>query len=210
MTAAEARVLEKAASGLGLLINPEALNRIGGFLDLIGVWNRTVRLVGNASRRHLLERHVADSLAPARWLPETAALVADIGSGAGFPGVVLAILRPKLDFLLLESRRRKANFLRSVVRELGLERVRVLECRAGEAAVAGIQGVQIAVSRALRLAEFLSEAAILLSPGGVAIAMQSVQQSAKPPPNFVLSEAIEYALPAGRLHRLAKFTRTVC
>lgn len=99
------------------------------YLEELGRWAARTNLVGSADRG-ALETHVADSLAAAPQLPNGARLV-DLGSGAGFPGVPLAIARPDLEVTLVEIRERRAHFLRHVIRTLGLKvavaRVRIEE-----------------------------------------------------------------------------------
>lgn len=95
---------------------PEALHR---FLAELRQWAPRTNLVGSADSP-ALERHVSDSLAAARWLPISARVV-DLGSGAGFPGIPLAIVRPDLHLTLVEIRERRIHFLRHVSRSLGLD-----------------------------------------------------------------------------------------
>ncbi len=92
--------------------------QIEAFLDLLRAWAPRTNLVGSTDPA-ALERHVADSLAAAPHLAR-GAVVADLGSGAGFPGIPLAIARPDLELTLVEIRERRVHFLRHVVRTLGL------------------------------------------------------------------------------------------
>jgi 16S rRNA (guanine527-N7)-methyltransferase len=105
---------------------PEAISR---FLAELSLWARRMNLVGS-TEPEALRRHVEDSLAAADVLPR-AARVVDLGSGAGFPGIPLAIARPDLDLTLVEIRERRSHFLRHVVRSLDLrcriERRRIQE-----------------------------------------------------------------------------------
>lgn len=93
-------------------------NRIARFLDELSVWGARINLVGSLERA-ALEMHVHDSLVAARALPR-AARVVDLGTGAGFPGLPIAIEREDLDLVLVEIRERRVHFLRHVVRTLGL------------------------------------------------------------------------------------------
>ena len=92
--------------------------RLSRFLDELALWGARINLVGSLERA-ALEIHVTDSLAAARALP-AGARVADLGSGAGFPGIPIAIARPDLDLVLVEIRERRIHFLRHIVRTLGL------------------------------------------------------------------------------------------
>ncbi len=97
------------------------------YLDELRRWGARTNLVGSTGPA-ALARHVEDSLAAAGHLP-SGARVADLGSGAGFPGIPLALRRPDLRIHLVEIRERRVNFLRHVTRELGLTRVAVLRER---------------------------------------------------------------------------------
>src|SRR5689334_5557447 len=115
MTPDERRLLAAGAADVGVEVGPEALGRLGRFLSELEVWNRRIRLTSERDRRRLIERHLIDSVAVVRHLPRSGRVL-DIGSGAGFPGIVIACLRPDLEVVLLESRRRPTSFLRAVIR----------------------------------------------------------------------------------------------
>ncbi len=97
------------------------------YLEELQRWGARTNLVGSTSAG-ALARHVGDSLAAAEHLPSGARVV-DLGSGAGFPGIPLALRRPDLSVDLVEIRERRVNFLRHVVRKLDLQRVTVLRQR---------------------------------------------------------------------------------
>ena len=88
------------------------------YLQEVVRWGSRINLVGSTERA-AVERHLADSLAAAPFLPRGRRIV-DLGSGAGFPGVPLAIARPDLDVTLVEIRERRVHFLRHIRRTLGL------------------------------------------------------------------------------------------
>ena len=97
------------------------------YLDEIRRWGARTNLVGSTNGA-ALARHVEDSLAAAEHLPSGAHIV-DLGSGAGFPGIPLALRRPDLTIDLVEARERRVNFLRHVVRKLDLSHATVLRQR---------------------------------------------------------------------------------
>ena len=115
------------------------------YLDELERWNSRFGLVGTVDRRDLVVRHVLDSLAPWRLVAEAAAgpatadaapasgAVLDVGSGAGFPGIPLAILLPSLPITLLERSKRRSAFLKTCSILLGLSRVAVLQVQLSEA-----------------------------------------------------------------------------
>src|SRR5213078_1316470 len=152
MTPLEVRLLDAAAREFGVDVGHGALDRLARFLDLLAVWNRRIHLTGARGLPSLLRNHAIDSLAPAAHIPKTG-LVVDIGSGAGFPGIILACLRPDLQVVLIESRRRRASFLREAIRQARLPCARVVEARAEDAmADVEIAGrARVVVGRAIRL-----------------------------------------------------------
>lgn len=211
MTAAEGAALRAGARALGVDVPDAAVERLDRFLGLLETWNRRIHLTGERTRAVLLTKHVVDSLAPVRYLPDTGPVV-DVGSGAGFPGIVLSCLRPELDIVLLEPRRRPTSFLREAIRSIALPRARALELRAEAAAkdpaLAG--RCRAIVARAIRLDEFCVLAAPLLAPGGVAIAMQTPRTALARVDSapLVVSETRDYTLPGGERRRLVLFGRS--
>jgi 16S rRNA (guanine(527)-N(7))-methyltransferase RsmG len=103
----------------------EALNR---HYEMLLRWNRTVNLTSVSGLEEAVERHYCESLFLAASLPPGPLRIADIGSGAGFPGFPVAVLRPECSVTLIESHQRKAVFLREASR--ALPNVRVLPKRA--------------------------------------------------------------------------------
>src|SRR5437899_4369872 len=200
MTPAEVRLLHAAARELGVDVGYGAVDRLARFLDLLALWNRRIHLTGARGLPSLVRNHAIDSLAPAAHIPTTG-LVVDVGSGAGFPGIVLACLRPDLEIALIESRRRRASFLREAIRTIPLPAARVLEMRAEEAATEPELAGRAAVanSRALRPDGLLALAVPLLAPHGTAIAMQTPRTAglAREPglgPRFRVCSTQGYAL----------------
>jgi 16S rRNA (guanine527-N7)-methyltransferase len=133
-----------------------------------------MNLISCHSARELVNRHLLDSLAVAQALPEDPALIVDLGSGAGLPGLPLAILRPDLRFALVEVRRRRCSFLREVRRNLDLANVEVLEQRAEHPPAKYVHAAAAAVSRAVWTDHSLIEiAGSWLSQDGTLLWMRS-------------------------------------
>src|SRR5262245_46400292 len=114
-----ARRLEKAGIALPTADNA-ALDQ---FLELLARWNRVFNLTGIRGRRELIERHLVESLALRPLL--RGERIADVGTGAGLPGVPLAISERARAFTLIESRAKRVRFLRHVVAELHLKNVEI-------------------------------------------------------------------------------------
>ncbi len=120
-------LLRDGLTALGLAVDGRA-DQLLAHLDLIERWNRVYNLTAIRGREAGVVRHLLDSLAVLPHLPE--GRTADLGSGAGLPGIVFAIWAPERPVVLVESNMKKARFLRLVARELGLSRVEVQHARA--------------------------------------------------------------------------------
>ena len=99
------------------------------YRDELSRWNEKINLVRFSDDRELAVRHFLDSLAAVAFLPFGAKVV-DVGSGAGFPGLVIALARPDLRMMLVEKRRKRAHFLWHIRRELGAQNVEIKAIRA--------------------------------------------------------------------------------
>tara|TARA_R110002096_G_scaffold108922_2_gene238363 strand:+ start:667 stop:1326 length:660 start_codon:yes stop_codon:yes gene_type:complete len=119
--------LAGAAEAAGLALAPAQLTQLSAYGRLIEKWNRVVNLVGSGSIDAIVRAHLGDCLAAIPWIEGPR--IADIGSGAGLPGLVIAIARPEYAVALVESRQRKCRFLRQAVIELGLANVTVFAAR---------------------------------------------------------------------------------
>ena len=160
---------EAAATILGRsLTRPERV-LIDKYLDLLVKWNEVHRLVGSSQRQWLLINLVLDSLLFLHALPAHVTDVADLGSGAGVPGVPIAVVRRDLSMTLIESRRKRASFLAAVLRELPIENARLVAARAED--VGGLQAAfDVVLARCAGNIDSVLRAALpLLRPGGVAV-----------------------------------------
>lgn len=122
-------ILRRGLEQLGAPDPGAARALLDRYLDELQRWNERFGLVGDADRGQLVVRHVLDSLGPWRLVSELASNggILDVGSGAGFPGLPLAILLPNLSITLLERSRRRSAFLKTCCVLLGLKRVTVVE-----------------------------------------------------------------------------------
>jgi 16S rRNA (guanine527-N7)-methyltransferase len=148
---------------LGLEIEPSVLDRLAGYLAELDSWRRTANLTGRLGPDELAG-HTLESVLGSKLITHGARVV-DVGSGAGFPGLPLAIARPDLDMTLVEPRAKRCAFLRHVVRTLGLTNVKVLEARIEDV---GGQAFDVATTRAVgSFAEWLAGACFLAPEGCV-------------------------------------------
>lgn len=140
--------------------------RLATFRDLLLRWNATINLVSARTAADVDARHIADSLQLVPLLPEHGA-IADLGSGGGLPGLVIAAALPDREVHLVESDRRKAAFLMDAAGRMGLAKVKVHPQRIEQASLPPVAAV---TARALApLDILLGYATRFLAPGGVAI-----------------------------------------
>ena len=107
-------------------VSRETFSRLGAYGDLLIKWNKTINLVSPKTLDELWERHLLDSLQLVDLIPDTIRELADIGSGGGLPGLVIAIARPEMQVTLIERDSRKCAFLTQAAIILGLSNVKVL------------------------------------------------------------------------------------
>ncbi len=151
-------------------VSRETMARLDAYAALLKKWNKAINLVGKATLPDLWQRHFLDSAQLFTFCPPEARSWADLGSGAGLPGLVVATLakqsRPDLRVICIESDQRKAAFLRTVIRELELN----AEVRAGRIEESAPIGADIVSARALApLPRLLSYAERHLAGQGKAI-----------------------------------------
>jgi 16S rRNA (guanine527-N7)-methyltransferase len=106
------------------------MREFGRYLDLLILWNRSQRLTGVSSAAAIVDELFEDSLLFLSRLPAGRLKIADLGAGAGIPGVPLAIVRPEISMTLIEAKRKRVSFLSTLKRELGVENLEILEGRA--------------------------------------------------------------------------------
>ena len=149
----------------------DAVAQARRYAELLATDGVTRGLIGPRETERLWDRHLLNCAMVAELLPERGVLV-DIGSGAGLPGIVLAMLRPSLDVILLEPLLRRSVFLEECVAALGLANATVVRARAEEKAAAHIKA-DIATARAVApLDRLVGWAARLLRPGGELLAIK--------------------------------------
>jgi len=123
----ERSTLQAGLAQLGISTGPGQLEGLLAHLELVRQWSASYNLVARGDLDHLLSRHLLDSLALVPWLHEGDIL--DVGSGAGFPGIPLAIVKPQNGVWLVDSAGKKVRFLRHVIRSLGLANARAVQER---------------------------------------------------------------------------------
>jgi len=124
-----AAAIQRAAGEFALAVSSEQILHIQQFTEILLAWNDKINLTAIRDPLEILYRHFCESMYGATVLPVEKCRLADVGSGAGFPGLALKIVRPDLELFLVESNVKKATFIAEVIRELGLTDAKVLVSR---------------------------------------------------------------------------------
>jgi 16S rRNA (guanine527-N7)-methyltransferase len=156
---------------MGLRLPAGAVTRLIAYLTLLERWNRAYNLTAVRNPDAMVVRHLLDSLSILPWLEGPRIL--DVGSGAGLPGVPLAIARPDCAFHLLDSNGKRTRFLTQVVADLRLANIHIVRSRVEDYQPAA--PFNSVVSRAFAtLADMAADAGRLCAPGGRLLAMKGV------------------------------------
>ena len=166
------QIIEEWAAKNGIEITPAQYQMLETHQCMVLDTNKKMNLTAITDPHDFAVKHIIDSLTLLPYIPATATTLADVGTGAGYPGLVLAIMRPDLSIVLLDSLRKRVNFLQQVVDELGLTNVECLHARAVELAGAGIM-FDVCTARAVASMEKLAKWVLpIVAPGGTFLAMK--------------------------------------
>jgi 16S rRNA (guanine527-N7)-methyltransferase len=182
-----------------LELSARELARIDRFVELLNHWNSRINLVADSSAQQLVDRHVLDSLALTA-LARSVGAAADLGSGAGFPGIPMAITAPRTRLHLVEARERKAMFLREAVRVLRLDNVNVWPIR-GERWQSDDKPDLVAV-RGLRTDVAAAVARPMLASGGLLALMRKQGAERLEDREYEETQRMSYRLPDGERHEV--------
>ncbi len=128
----EKKYFEELLTKSSIEVNDEAKGKMLNFLELLYEKNQVMNLTAIRDKEGMLEKHFIDSLLLTKVIKDEEKSFIDVGTGAGFPGLVLAIFYPEKSFLLVDSVRKKIEFINEVIEKLGLENVKTSFERAEE------------------------------------------------------------------------------
>lgn len=195
-----ANQLADGIATLGLALAQETVDRLLAFGELLLKWNKVYNLSAIRSPQELITHHLLDSLAVLPHL-ESVNRLADIGSGGGLPGVVLAIVRPGLLVSSIETVGKKASFQQQAKIELGLGNFSVLNKRVEQVQAGSLPGgaAEGVISRAFSsLADFVNLSGHLVAEGGALYAMKGVNpldEIAALPSGWTITETHALSVP---------------
>jgi 16S rRNA (guanine527-N7)-methyltransferase len=165
-------LLKNGLIELGFMPSEVQTDAFMTYLSELKKWNKAYNLTGLKEDKDIIINHFLDSLLYLKALPEGEIKIADIGSGAGFPGLPIKIIKPEIKMYLIEPSRKKTAFLRHITRELGLEKTEVIEKRIEEIRLnQGLhEFVDVAVTRALfSIKDFIKKASHIVKEDGILI-----------------------------------------
>jgi 16S rRNA (guanine527-N7)-methyltransferase len=199
MIAAEASSLQAdlttGLQAMHLSLGPVQVGQLMAYLALLQKWNRTYNLTAIREPSRMVSHHLLDSLSIVPQIGSGPVL--DVGTGAGLPGIPLAIARPDVQVTMLDSNSKKTAFVQQVVTELGLANARVVNARVESWSPA--EQFESIVSRAFsNIRDFAEKAAHLLRNGGELLAMKGLQpddEMADLPAGFGVRQVLKLVIP---------------
>jgi 16S rRNA (guanine527-N7)-methyltransferase len=186
---------ERATAALGLSLSREQQQALLRYVALMQKWNQVYNLTAIREPERMLSHHILDSLAVVSHIRPGRVL--DVGSGAGLPGIPLAVARPELTVTLLDSNQKKTAFIQQVIAELGLKNAQVINQRVENWRAP--RPFDTIISRAFaELSDFVRQTRHLLAPGGEFVAMKGQRpdmEIAHLSEAFRLNRVVELAVP---------------
>lgn len=161
--------LVQGAAALGIALSPDQLEPLLGFLDLLQRWNRAYNLTAIRDPAAMVSHHLLDSLAVAPYLSGESIL--DLGTGAGLPGLPLAVVEPRRRFWLLDSNGKKVRFVRQAVLDLGIPNAEPVQSRI-ESYRPGRKFSTIVTRAVASIAEIHAQTSPLLASPGLLLVMK--------------------------------------
>ncbi len=168
--------LAQGAAAMRLALSPAQQRALLGYLGMLIRWNGVYNLTAVRDPLLMVRRHLLDSLSILPWVDTGPVL--DIGTGAGLPGLPLAVARPDLEFTLLDTNGKKIRFVRQAAGELALENVEVVKARIEAFERPGYYP-RITSRAFATLADMVKGSAHLLAPGGCWLAMKGAAPHAE-------------------------------
>ena len=192
---------DKLQTGLqlaGLELAVDAQQKLLNYIDLLVKWNRSYNLTAVRKPEQMVTRHLLDSLVISPYLHGQQIL--DVGSGAGLPGIPLAVMHPEREFTLVDCNGKKTRFVTQAVAELGLENVNVVQSRI-DAFQSATKFDSITARAFSTIKDLLSQTQHLIAKDGIFLVMKGVypamelEELEELPNKFVITQTHELKVP---------------
>ncbi len=199
-------LVKTGCEGFGLSLDDQQLDLISAHAANLHMWNRTINLTSIIEPAEIAAKHFIDSLAIMPYIKHKARIL-DIGSGGGFPGFCLKIANPDLDVVMIDSAKKKVNFLKDLIRSTNLKNIEAIHIRAEELADNAFyqNSFDIVVSRAFaKLDKFVKLSKPFLNKNGVILAMKGkdvLEEIDEINGNHISLKSFSYILPFQNIQR---------
>ena len=200
-------LLQRGADELAIPLTIEQVNSIFIYLTELKKWNEKINLTAIKDERDIIIKHVLDSLSYSKgFVPSTGLRLLDMGSGAGFPALPIKIAFPELPVSMVDSVKKKASFLRHIVRTLKLTSTEVFDVRTQELPAALLSTFDIVTARALADMKAAITAGVpFLKPGGMMVLSRGPEELITQPEmtraGVVMEKRIDLTLPHSEYKR---------
>jgi 16S rRNA (guanine527-N7)-methyltransferase len=188
-------VLSAGLAALGLECSDEHRQKLLDYVGLLAKWNRVYNLTAVRKPTDMVTRHLLDSLVVLPYLRGERVL--DVGTGAGLPGIPLAIMNPEREFVLLDSNSKKTRFVQQAIVELALDNVQVVHARVED--YRPERSFDVVISRAFAtVADMLAGAGHHCAVGGAILAMKGANPAAELQdigPGYTLERVVALTVP---------------
>jgi 16S rRNA (guanine527-N7)-methyltransferase len=194
-------LLTSGAKELGVPLSVEQADKVFIYLQELKKWNRKINLTAISDDRDAVIKHVLDSLSYIKGFhPSEETRLLDMGSGAGFPAIPIKIAFPAVSITLVESIKKKASFLRHIIRTLKLTGTEVRDMRTEELPDSDTAVYNVVTARAFaEIARALAAASLLLTPEGIVVLSRGAGETASEKDTdragFILEKRMELTLP---------------
>jgi 16S rRNA (guanine527-N7)-methyltransferase len=172
-------LLQNGAQVLGLVMTVEQINSMFIYLTELTKWNRKINLTAITDVQDIVIKHVLDSLSYIHgFTPAPGSRLLDMGSGAGFPALPIKIARPEISVTMVESTKKKASFLRHIIRVLKLTKIEVVDARTEALTGPLLAAFDVVTARAFAdMKSTIAEGMPLLKPGGLMVLSRGPEET---------------------------------